>query len=115
VRELVRTGRLVATFDRVQKREVIFHRDAVAHARRTIEGQLAGAAGFLVGELGRALGISRKHSIPLLEHLDSVHFTRRVGDRRVLARGAPGRPRSDAVNPVGQPPLPPAASCREES
>ncbi|HEX3210588.1 MAG TPA: SelB C-terminal domain-containing protein, partial [Geminicoccaceae bacterium] len=62
---------------------------------------LAGAAGFLVGELGRALGISRKHSIPLLEHLDSVHFTRRVGDRRVLARGAPGRPRSDAVNPVG--------------
>lgn len=30
------------------------------------------------------LGISRKHIIPLLEHLDSLGFTKRVGDKRIL-------------------------------
>jgi len=40
--------------------------------------------GFLAREAGAALGISRKFSIPLLEHFDAVRFTRRVGDRRVL-------------------------------
>ena len=43
--------------------------------------------GLLVREAGEALGISRKFSVPLLEHLDAIQFTRRVGDRRVL--GAP--------------------------
>ena len=32
------------------------------------------------------LGITRKHAIPLLEHLDSTRFTMRVGDNRVLRK-----------------------------
>ena len=35
---------------------------------------------------GAVLGISRKYSVPLLEHLDAIRFTRRIADRRVLAR-----------------------------
>jgi selenocysteine-specific elongation factor len=44
----------------------------------------------LVTEIGEALGISRKYSMPLLDHLDTIRFTRRIQDRRVRA-GAPTR------------------------
>ncbi len=83
---LVRDGAVVRAADRVQKRDLIFHRDAVEAARRTLEPLLAKEPGLLVAEVGAALGISRKYSVPLLEHLDAIRFTRRVGDRRVLAR-----------------------------
>lgn len=81
---LVREGAVVRTFDRVQKREVLFHRSAVEQARRELAARLA-PPGLSVGEVGRILGVSRKYSVPLLEHLDGVRFTRRQGDRRVLA------------------------------
>jgi selenocysteine-specific elongation factor len=29
-------------------------------------------------------GVTRKYAIPLLEHLDREHVTRRVGDERVI-------------------------------
>ena len=86
IRYLTRTGVLVRTADRVQKREILFHRDALAKAQRIMTIHLADrASGFLVADLGRLLGISRKYSIPLLEHLDAIQFTRRLDDRRVIA------------------------------
>ncbi len=81
---LVREGAVIRATDRVQKRDVLFHREAVEAARRRLAPLLA-APGLLVREAGEALGISRKFSVPLLEHLDGVGFTRRVADRRVLA------------------------------
>ena len=81
---LVHQGVAVRTLDRVQKREVLFHADAVEAARRRL-APLLKPPGLLASEAGRALGVSRKYTIPLLEHLDAVRFTRRVGDRRVLA------------------------------
>jgi selenocysteine-specific elongation factor len=82
---LIRAGLVVRTVDRVQKREVLFHRDAVRAAQERLAPLLAGE-GLLAREAGAALGVSRKYSIPLLEHFDAIRFTRRVGDRRVLAR-----------------------------
>ncbi len=87
---LVRAGVVVRAPDRVQKREILFHRDAIAQARVTLAPLLAGQ-GLLVAEIGAALGISRKFSVPLLEHLDSVRFTRRVAERRVLAAAEQAR------------------------
>ncbi len=87
VEALVRAGLAVRTYDRVQKREVVFHREAIEHARRVLRPLLAGE-GVRVSDAGAALGVSRKFSVPLLEHLDAVQFTRREGDRRVLGRGA---------------------------
>ena len=83
--KLVRAGIIVRAPDRVQKREVLFHRDAVAAAQRLLAPLLAQPPGLLVKEAGAALGISRKYSVPLLEHFDAIHFTRRIEDRRVLA------------------------------
>jgi selenocysteine-specific elongation factor len=81
---LRQSGELVLTFDRVQKRQFLFHRDAVAEARRKLAPLLAKAPGILVKEAGAVLGISRKYSVPLLEYFDAVQYTRRNGDRRML-------------------------------
>jgi selenocysteine-specific elongation factor len=82
---LLRDGVIVRTYDRVQKRELLFHRDAVTEARRRLAPLLA-EPGLLVKDAGAALGISRKYSVPLLEYLDTIQFTQRVGDRRILGR-----------------------------
>jgi len=86
VDRLVRDNLAVRTYDKVQKREVVFHREAVEAARRRLTPLLAEGPGLPVGEIGAALGTSRKFSVPLLEHLDATGFTRRVGERRVLGR-----------------------------
>ena len=82
---LVRDGVLIRTHDRVQKRDILFHAEAIAEARRRLARSMEAAPGLTVSEAGAALGISRKFSAPLLEYLDSIRFTRRAGDRRVLA------------------------------
>ncbi|WP_174301531.1 SelB C-terminal domain-containing protein, partial [Caulobacter sp. S45] len=83
---LIKAGLAVRTFDQVQKRELVFHRDAIAEARTGLAPHLA-PPGLTVGEAGAALGMTRKFSVPLLEYLDTVRFTRRLGDRRVLGPG----------------------------
>ena len=83
---LVREGVVIRTHDRMLKRDIVFHREAVAAAQRRLAPLLTAAPGLLVSEAGAALGISRKFSVPLLEYFDAIHFTRRAADRRVLAR-----------------------------
>lgn len=88
---LARNGVLVRALDRVQKREIVFHRDAVADAARRVADAVAAAPdGLTVSDLGHRLGISRKYSVPLLEHLDGIGVTRRKGDRRVAGQPHPG-------------------------
>lgn len=87
---LARAGILVRTLDRVQKREIVFHRDAVADAATRVTDALLGAPeGLTTGDLGRLLGTSRKFAVPLLEHLDGLGLSRRMGDRRVAAAPPP--------------------------
>jgi selenocysteine-specific elongation factor len=85
---LVGAGTVIRAVDRVQRRAVLFHRDAVAGARTRLAEAFPNAltpeTGFLAREAGATLGISRKFSIPLLEHLDATGFTRRAGDRRII-------------------------------
>ncbi len=84
VERLLRDGTLIRATDRDKGKELLFHRDAVAKARRILTPLLASQPGLLVSEIAGALGISRKFCMPLLDHLDSVRFTRRQGDKRVL-------------------------------
>ena len=44
--------------------------------------------GFTVADLRDALGVTRKHALPLVNCLDQMRITRRVGDRRVRGRVA---------------------------
>ncbi len=84
VERLLREGVLIRATDRDKGKELLFHRDAVAEARRILAPVLAGEDGLTVSEIAAALGISRKFCMPLLDHLDVVRFTKRMGDRRVL-------------------------------
>ena len=64
---------------------MLFHRDAVDEAKRRLGPLLRQGPGLLVTEIGAALGISRKFTMPLIDHLDTIRFTRREGDRRYPA------------------------------
>jgi selenocysteine-specific elongation factor len=85
VERLLREGVIVRAHDRAKGKEILFHRDAIEQARRRLAPLLEREPGLLVTEVGVALGISRKYSMPLLDHLDSIRFTRRVKDRRLRA------------------------------
>ncbi len=82
---LIRERIVVRTLDRVQQREILFHREAVRGAQIALAPHLGRPPGVLLGEAGAILGITRKFAVPLMEYLDAVQFTRRVRDRRVLA------------------------------
>ena len=85
VDRLLREGVVVRAVDRAKGREILFHRDAIADAQRRLAPLLERAPGLLVTQIGEALGISRKYSMPLLDHLDTIRFTCRIKDRRVRA------------------------------
>lgn len=79
---LVEAGTLVPTTERTSNKTVVFHKDAVSEAERRLHAALSDGAGQTVSQLNAALGTTRKFSIPLLEHLDSLGVTKRAGDLR---------------------------------
>lgn len=91
-RFLVDGGVLVTTGQNVRGKSsagvVAFHRDAIEEAKRRLEKHFAPPQPFSASEAKTALDISRKYAIPLLEHLDSIGFTKRSADQRVLANSA---------------------------
>jgi selenocysteine-specific elongation factor len=85
VERLLREGVIVRAIDVPKGREILFHQEAIEDAQRRLAPLLERAPGLLVTEIGALLGISRKFTMPLLNHLDTIRFTRRVKDRRVRA------------------------------
>lgn len=63
--------------------DLFFDSQAFATLKTAVAEQLAGGPASAT-ELKDAMGLSRKHAIPVLEHLDGIGFTRRVGDAREL-------------------------------
>lgn len=61
------------------------HTEVELTLRETVARQIQASGGITVSEIREALGSSRKFVVPLLEYLDRVGYTRRVGDQRVLA------------------------------
>ena len=60
---------------------------AAARARESAARALADGP-MTIGELRDLWGVGRRHALALAAHLDRSGLTRRVGDRRVLRRGA---------------------------
>ena len=65
--------------------DLFFDSQAFATLKTAVAEQLAGGPASAT-ELKDAMGLSRKHAIPVLEHLDGTGFTRRVGDARELVK-----------------------------
>lgn len=77
---LERDGRAVKVSD-----EFYFDADAYTTLEQAVRNKLtAGPAS--AADLKDAMGVSRKHAIPLLEHLDDAGITRRTGDARELVK-----------------------------
>lgn len=89
VDRLLREGVVVRAVDRAKGRQMLFHQDAIEEAQRRLAPLLDRVpTGIRVTDVGVALGISRRHSMPLLDHLDTIRFTLRIQDRRVRATSA---------------------------
>ena len=78
---LLDDGTLVGVGD-----EIIFHREVLEEIRQRVLAHIAGHGEITVAALRDELGSSRKYALTVLEHFDAVRLTRRVGDKRVLAR-----------------------------
>jgi selenocysteine-specific elongation factor len=76
---LLREGELVRV-----NADLVFHRDAIEKLRELLRGQKAKSDRIAVPLFKDLTGVSRKYAIPLLEYLDRVKVTRRVGDERVI-------------------------------
>jgi len=66
--------------------DMFFHADALERIRGILERHFQGKDSMSVPEFKDLVGASRKYAVPLLEYLDRIGVTRRVGDAR-----APGR------------------------
>jgi selenocysteine-specific elongation factor len=86
---LLREGVIVRAVDRAKGKELLFHQDAIDEACGRLAPLLEAGPGLLVTEIAAELGISRKFTMPLLDHLDTIRFTRRIGDRRLRGPAKP--------------------------
>ncbi|MDQ1429382.1 MAG: selenocysteine-specific elongation factor, partial [Acidimicrobiaceae bacterium] len=78
VRELVRRGLVI------ERDGVHFAAEAVDDAARVVARLLAEKPdGVTVADVRTALGVTRKHVLPLLAQLDATGVTRRRGDLRI--------------------------------
>jgi selenocysteine-specific elongation factor len=67
------------------RQTIVFHRDAVADAARTLKANYPGQTAFTTGEARATLNTTRKYIVPLLEHLDTKGMTIRIGNTRYMA------------------------------
>ena len=64
--------------------DLVYHRDTLEAIKKHIKSKFSSGAKFGVAEFKDLFDITRKHAIPLLEHLDRDKFTRRQGNERIL-------------------------------
>lgn len=68
--------------------EIVFHRDVLEEIRAQVVAHIGAHGEITVAALRDHLGSSRKYTLTVLEYFDTIRLTRRVGDKRVLARPA---------------------------
>ncbi|HNQ23258.1 MAG TPA: selenocysteine-specific translation elongation factor [Phycisphaerae bacterium] len=71
---------------------IYLHADVERELRQRVAQLVAERGPVSVSEVREALDSSRKFMVPILEYLDRVGFTRRVGDQRVLAESERAEP-----------------------
>jgi selenocysteine-specific elongation factor len=77
-------ARLVRLGVFVEHDGVVFHVDTLTALEPVLDALWASAPeGFTIADLRTALGITRKHAMPLAACLDAIGMTRRVGDVRL--------------------------------
>lgn len=109
---------LIARGDLIQcSAEVLFDREGFAALRAGAIEQAREAGQVTVADLRDRFDTSRKYALALLEHLDRLRVTRRLGDLRVLARAAEASAPADgpAIGSADDPEPLPASSARRHA
>jgi selenocysteine-specific elongation factor len=70
--------------------DLFYHADAVRALMERLREFFAAKEELGVGDFKDLFGLSRKHAVPLLEHLDRTGMTRRRGDVRIAGPGLAG-------------------------
>ena len=65
-------------------KELYLHVDVDKALKEKLRQQLADSEGLTLSEIRELLGTTRKYAVPICEYLDSIGFTKRVGDLRQL-------------------------------
>jgi selenocysteine-specific elongation factor len=81
--KLVYEGKVVRV-----KGDMYFSRTHIEELKRTVKEYLSSKKEMSPADVKAVLGLSRKYMIPLLEYLDEIKLTIRVGDKRVLRSGS---------------------------
>lgn len=63
---------------------LIFHKEALEKAKQILHNYLVKNSSITVSEYRQLLNSSRKYTLPILQYFDTVKFTKRIGDKRVL-------------------------------
>ena len=71
--------------------EVVFSTAGYDRMVRTLRAELGSLERFTLADVRDLFGTSRRYAQALLEHLDSMGITRRIGDARVLEPGPADR------------------------
>jgi selenocysteine-specific elongation factor len=64
--------------------DIVYRRATIEEMKSRIRDHYRPGARFGVAEFKKLFDLTRKHAIPLLEHLDRERFTRRQGSERIL-------------------------------
>ncbi|MDR3762932.1 MAG: selenocysteine-specific translation elongation factor [Acidobacteriota bacterium] len=64
--------------------DLVFHQRALEELKRLVRDYKSKSPQIDVARFKELTGVTRKHAIPLLEHLDREHVTRRAGDARII-------------------------------
>jgi selenocysteine-specific elongation factor len=81
----------------------LIHPEALERCLEAVRGVLATRSELTVGDLKDALGISRKHAIPVLEYLDARGYTVRKGNARAAGIALTGAKKSGSAEKLGLP------------
>ncbi|MFA4016319.1 MAG: hypothetical protein RUDDFDWM_001422 [Candidatus Fervidibacterota bacterium] len=64
--------------------EFIFHPQTIEEAKRIVREHISKNGKITLAEFRDITKTTRKYALPLLEHLDKIGFTQRIGDYRIL-------------------------------
>ncbi len=90
VEEILRLGIEAGEIVRLPE-DIYYTPGQIIKVKTTIQ-EMFGAQAFTAAEFRDRVQTSRKYAIPLLEYLDSVRFTLRVGDKRVVSQPEEAQP-----------------------
>ena len=81
-RLLTESGQLVKLRTHDRDRNIVLHRNTLDGIIERLRDRFSDSKGFAVSDARDVLGSTRRHVVPLMEHLDATGYTLRVGDLR---------------------------------